>query len=132
MAAWHGPRHRSWASDTNLSLIFAFAIVAGYVVWELVGEAPQGMVTLVGLAGGALLGGLTGDKRKREVERDRDVKDAQETAHRAEVKAERLAEVARAEHPDEAGRLDAIEERADQSEARETEPSRHREGDDRG
>ncbi|QFG06034.1 hypothetical protein KDW75_gp32 [Mycobacterium phage Mercurio] len=98
MAPWRGPRHRSWASDTNLSLLFAFAIVAGYVIWELFGEAPQGMVTLVGLAGGALLGGLTGDKRKREVERDADVKDAQDTAHRAEVKADRAAAVA--EHQD--------------------------------
>ncbi|QFG10111.1 hypothetical protein PBI_LEMURIA_31 [Mycobacterium phage Lemuria] len=100
MAPWQaGRRHRSWYSDTNLSLIFAFAIVAGYVVWELFGEAPQGMVTLVGLAGGALLGGLTGDKRKREADRDADVKDANDTAHRAEVKADRAAAVAESEHP---------------------------------
>lgn len=101
MAPWQaGRRHRSWLSDTNLSLIFAFAVVAGYVAWELFGEAPQGMVTLVGLAGGALLGGLTGDKRKREAERDEDVKDAKDTAHRAEAKADRAAAVAEAEHPD--------------------------------
>lgn len=101
MAPWQaGRRHRSWLSDTNLSLIFAFAVVLGYVVWELVGEAPQGMVTLVGLAGGVLLGGLAGDKRKREAERDEDVKDAKDTAHRAEVKADRAAAVAEVEHPD--------------------------------
>lgn len=101
MAPWQaGRRHRSWYSDTNLSLIFAFAIVAGYVVWELFGEAPQGMVTLVGLAGGALLGGLTGDKRKRDDERAATVKDASDTAHRAEAKADRAASVAEAEHPD--------------------------------
>ena len=93
MAPWQaGRRHRSWLSDTNLSLIFAFAVVAGYVLWELVGTAPQGMVTLVGLAGGALLGGLTGDKRKREADRDADVKDAKDTAHRAEEKADRLTD----------------------------------------
>ncbi|AKF14532.1 hypothetical protein SEA_CAMBIARE_30 [Mycobacterium phage Cambiare] len=100
MAAWNGPRHRSWASDTRLSLYFAIAIVVTYVIWEIVGEAPQGMVTLVGLAGGALLGGLSGDKSKREAERAADVKDAQETAHRAEVKADRAGAVAEVEHPD--------------------------------
>ncbi|QBP30245.1 hypothetical protein KDW77_gp31 [Mycobacterium phage Pinnie] len=99
MAAWNGPRHRSWASDTRLSLYFAIAIVVTYVIWEIVGEAPQGMVTLVGLAGGALLGGLSGDKSKRDAERAADVKDAQDTAHRAEVKAERAAAVAEVEHP---------------------------------
>lgn len=100
MAAWKGPRHRSWASDTNLSLLFAIAIVVTYVIWEIVGEAPQGMVTLVGLAGGALLGGLSGDKTKRNAERDANVKDAQDTAHRAEVKADAAAIVAEVEHPD--------------------------------
>ena len=105
MAPWQaGRRHRSWLSDTNLSLIFAFAVVAGYVVWELVGEAPQGMVTLVGLAGGALLGELTGDKRKRDDERAETVKDAQDTAHRAEAKAEAAGAVAETEHPDTARR----------------------------
>lgn len=101
MAPWQaGRRHRSWYSDTNLSLIFAFAVVAGYVAWELFGEAPQGMVTLVGLAGGALLGKLTGDKRKRDDERAETVKDANDTAHRAEAKADRAAAVAETEHPD--------------------------------
>ena len=100
MAPWRGPRHRSWASDTNLSLLFAFAIVVGYVIWELFGEAPQGMVTLVGLAGGALLGGLSGDKRKRDDERAANVKDAQDTAHRAEAKADRATNVAELEHPE--------------------------------
>ena len=101
MAPWQaGRRHRSLLSDTNLSLIFAFAVVAGYMVWELFGEAPQGMVTLVGLAGGALLGGLTGDRRKREAERDEDVKDAKDTAHRAEVKIDRVVQVVEREHPE--------------------------------
>jgi hypothetical protein len=100
VAAWEGPRHRSWLSDTRLSLYFAIAIVVTYVIWEIVGEAPQGMVTLVGLAGGALLGGLSGDKSKRDAERASDVKDARDTAHRAEDKADRAAAVAEVEHPD--------------------------------
>ncbi len=66
MAAWSGPRHRSWGRDTNLTAVFAGAVVVGYVVWELVGEAPQGMVTLVGLAGGALFGAVSSDKKKRD------------------------------------------------------------------
>jgi hypothetical protein len=104
VAAWNGPRHRSWLSDTNLSLCFAIAIVVAYFIWELVGTAPQGMVTLVGLAGGALLGGLSGDKRKREAERDQDVKDAKATAQAAAVVADRAAAVAEVEHPETAQR----------------------------
>lgn len=100
MAPWNGPRHRSWLSDTRLSLYFAIAIVVTYVIWEIVGEAPQGMVTLVGLAGGALLGGISGDKRKREHERDREVEDARDTADRAEAKADRAGAVAEVEHPE--------------------------------
>ena len=76
MAPWRGPRHRSWASDTNLSLVFAGAIVAVYLIWELVGEAPQGMVTLVGLAGGALIGATSGDRSKRNAETEHKADDA--------------------------------------------------------
>lgn len=99
MAPWKGPRHRSWASDTNLSLVFAFSVVAGYVIWELFGEAPQGMVTLFGLAGGAILGGLSQDRRRRDSEQDSDVRDAKATASRAEVKADRLTDAAESAHP---------------------------------
>ncbi|QFG09984.1 hypothetical protein KDW74_gp30 [Mycobacterium phage Antsirabe] len=104
MAPWNGPRHRSWLSDTNLSLCFAIAIVAAYFIWELVGTAPQGMVTLVGLAGGALLGGLSGDKKKRDAERDEDVREAKTTAQAAAVVADRAATVAETEHPETAHR----------------------------
>lgn len=100
MAPWRGPRHRSWASDTNLSLVFAGAIVTVYLLWELVGQAPQGMVTLVGLAGGALLGATSGDRSKRNREVDEKADDAKTTAERAEVKADRLVQVAEAEPPE--------------------------------
>ena len=92
MAPRQGPRHRSWASDTNLSIVFAAVIVVGYIVWELVGEAPQGMITLVGVAGGALFGALSGDKRKRDDDTERTAERAAATAERAEVKADMVAD----------------------------------------
>ncbi|AOT25141.1 hypothetical protein PBI_TERROR_30 [Mycobacterium phage Terror] len=64
----------------------ATVVVVAYVIWEIVGEAPQGMVTLVGLAGGALFGAVSGDKRKR-------VHDVEQTAERAEAKADRAVAV---------------------------------------
>ncbi|AYD84615.1 hypothetical protein SEA_PAITO_30 [Mycobacterium phage Paito] len=94
MAAWKGPRHRSWASDTNISLLMAIVVVVAYVIWEIVGEAPQGMVTLVGLAGGALFGAVSGDKRKRDHEIER-------TAKRAEAKADRAVAVVEDQDRDE-------------------------------
>ena len=105
MAPWNGPRHRSWASDTNLSFLFAGVTIATYVIWELFGEAPQGMVTLVGLAGGALFGAVAGDKRKREVETERKA----EHAERVAVQAERKADEAVAGVADCATRADAAE-----------------------
>lgn len=100
MAPWQGPRHRSWASDTTLSFAFAVVVIVTYVVWEIVGEAPQGMVTLVGLAGGAIFGAVSGDKKKRDHDTERKADRAEATADRAEVKADRLTAVAEAEHPD--------------------------------
>lgn len=81
--------------------MFAGAIVAGYIVWELVGTAPQGMVTLVGVAGGAFFGAVSGDKKKRDADTERKADRAEATADRAEVKADRLTDVAEQTHPDE-------------------------------
>ena len=119
MAAWSGPRHRSWARDTNLTAVFAGAVVVGYVVWELVGEAPQGMVTLVGLAGGALFGAVSGDKKKRDRDTEVTAQHAEATAQRAEATANSAAQASRA------GDL-----RADAAEGRESGPSLHRHDDD--
>ncbi|ABW88429.1 hypothetical protein SEA_EVANESCE_34 [Mycobacterium phage Evanesce] len=86
MAPWgNQPRHRTWASDTVLTSAAAVIVIAIYMCWELFGDepAPQGMVTLVGLAGGALFGAVSRDKRKREDE-------VTQTAERAEAKADRL------------------------------------------
>lgn len=57
-----------------------------YVVWEMVGQAPQGLVSLLGVAGGAWFGAVSGDKKKREAE-------VAATAERAEAKADRVAAV---------------------------------------
>lgn len=118
MAAWNGPRHRSWARDTNLTAVFAGCVVIGYVVWELVGEAPQGMVTLVGLAGGALFGAVSKDKQRRDADTRETANHAEQTANRAEATANSAARQGR-----------AGEQRADAAEVRESEPSLHRHDD---
>lgn len=81
----------------------AFVVVV-YVVWEAVGTAPQGMITLVGVAGGALFGAVSGDKKKRDADTEHQAARAERTAERAEVKADRLVEVAEAAHPEETHR----------------------------
>lgn len=91
MAAWKGPRHRSWASDTNLTLVAAVLVIGIYLAWETVSEAPQGLITLVGLAGGALFGAVSNDKRKRENDVEKQAERAEKTAERAEAKADELA-----------------------------------------
>lgn len=97
--------------------------MVGYVIWEIVGTAPQGMVTLVGLAGGALFGAVSGDKKKRDHDTEVTAAHAEETAQRAEATANSAARQAR-----------TGDRRADAAEERESEPSLHRheapEGDD--
>lgn len=92
VAPWNGPRHQSWLSDTVLTSVMAAVVIVAYIAWEALGTAPQGMVTLVGVAGGALFGAVSGDKRKRE-------QDTERVASRADRKADALAEVADHEHP---------------------------------
>ena len=86
MAPWKGPRHRSWASDTRLTLIFAGVILATYLIWEAVGEAPQGLVTLVAIAGGALFGAVSGDRNKRAAETEQRVERVEKRADDAELR----------------------------------------------
>lgn len=71
-----------------------------YIVWEIVGQAPQGLVSLLGVAGGAWFGAVSGDKKKRDADTEATADDAKATAQRAEVKADRLVAVAEQEHPD--------------------------------
>lgn len=92
MAPWRGPRHRSWAANTNLAFISAVVIFVTYLVWEAVSTAPPGLVTLLGVAGAAWFGALTDDKKKRDAE-------TSDTANRAEAKADRLTDLAEQEHP---------------------------------
>ena len=110
MAPWNGPRHRSWASNSNIGALSCLLVFVVYVVWDIVSHdhVPTGISTLLGIAGGAWFGGITDDKRRR----DQDVEDtgnrAEATADRAEAKAD-----------------DALQ-RSDTSIERETDWSQHR------
>lgn len=104
-------------------------IFTTYVIWEIVATAPQGLVSLLGIAGGAWFGAVSGDKKKRDA-------DTEATAHRAEATADRAersagrAEVAigRTDTAVAEGdlRADVAEVRADDSEERESGWSQHR------
>jgi hypothetical protein len=115
VAPWKGPRHRSWAANTNLATI-AFAVIFGtYVTWEIVDTAPPGLVTLLGVASAAWFGAISDDKKKREAEVEETANRAERTAVRAEAKAD-------------AGgtRADAADKRAAAAEDRERGWSQHR------
>ncbi|WP_431231462.1 hypothetical protein ACQ856_18040 [Mycolicibacterium psychrotolerans] len=104
MSPWGDrPRHRVWwASDTFWTFLAAVVVIAVYIVWEIVDTAPQGMVTLVGLAGGAVFGAATGDKRKRDADVSNTADRAETKADRANDKADALTRVAEREHPEDA------------------------------
>jgi hypothetical protein len=76
-------------------------------------DPPTYLTGLLGLAGGAFFGAVGSDNNKRKVELARDVKiansratDINETAIRAEHKADQLGQIVKIKHPDEAGRID--------------------------
>ena len=72
-----------------------------YIIWAIVdpNHIPSGLTPLLGIAGGVWFGAITDDKRKK----DRDVADtgnrAEATADRAEIKVERLTDLAEVQHP---------------------------------
>lgn len=94
MAPWHGSRHQSWASNSNIVGVSCAAIAIIYLVWAAVDPAhvPEELKGLLGLAGGAWFSAVSDDKRRK----DEDVKN---TANRAEAKVDRLTDVAEMEHP---------------------------------
>ena len=98
---WEGPRHRSWASNTVLTFLCLVACLIATGVSDYFGEPPNYLVALLGTAAGAFFTAIGSDKQKREAERDADTRTAQRTADRAEIKADKLAEVADREHPEE-------------------------------
>lgn len=108
VSPWEGPRHRSWASNTVLTLIALVAVLAATVTVDYFGEPPTYLVALLGTTAGAFFTALGADKNKRDAE-------VSTTAHRAEATADRAERKA-----------DAADHRADASEDRETGWSQHR------
>lgn len=96
MAAWgKGPRHRSWASNSNIFGLSCLVVLIIYTAMWFASpthDVPVEIKALVGIAGGAWFQGITTDKRKRD-------DDVRNTANRAEAKVDRLTDVAEAEHP---------------------------------
>lgn len=107
---WNGQRHRSWASDTIIvGFVFLVVLIVTVVIDSTNGPdpAPPYLTGLLGAAGAAFFAAAGADKNKREAEIADDARIAKnrassinETAIRAEAKADKLAEFARSEHPD--------------------------------
>lgn len=90
---WEGQRHRSWASNTVLTLVLLVVLILATVASDYFGEPPNYLVGLLGTAAGAFFAAIGSDKQKKETE-------VKATAERAEAKADAAVEVAQAEHPD--------------------------------
>lgn len=95
-----GKRHESWASNTKMAWAALAIVFLTYVVWSIVAPpAPTGITTLLGVAGGALFGAVTDEKRRQEYETRETADRAETVAERAEVKVDKLTEVAEQQHP---------------------------------
>lgn len=109
MTAWNGPRHRSWASDTMIfAVVFVIVLFTNVITsWLTHAPPPSYLQGLLGASSAAFFGAAGSDKNKREAEIADDARVAKTrateigaTADRAEAKADTLAGLARAEHPE--------------------------------
>lgn len=112
---WNGSRHRSWASNTVLTLVLLIVLIAATVLSDYFGEPPNYLVGLLGTAAGAFFAAIGSDKQKKDTE-------VAATAERAEAKADAAVEVVQAEHVTaaegdrataERGRVEAEDERVE-------------------
>lgn len=138
---WNGNRHRSWGSNTILTLILLIACLAATVSIDVFAnsEPPNYLIALLGTSAGAFFAAIGSDKQKKDTE-------VAHTAERAEAKVDALVEVAGPEAAERIGKLETdmkteqdrntvLENRAADSEERESGWSKHRdhtddEGDD--
>jgi hypothetical protein len=120
---WNGPRHRSWASDTVIfAVVFVITLLVTVIVDATNGPdpAPAYLTGLLGASATALFGAAASDKSKREAEIAQDARVAKtratsinETAVRAEAKADKLIELAKVEHPEHEMPHTLLEDQAD-------------------
>jgi len=83
-----------------LTFLLLVVCIIATVISDKFGEPPQYLVGLLGTSAGAFFAAIGSDKQKRDQE-------VAQTAERAERKADKLVEVARAEHPETAARAEA-------------------------
>jgi len=105
---FHGPRHRSWLSDTVIfAAVFVIVLLATVITDILNGPAdpPAYLVGLCGAAGSALFGAVSSDKSKREREIIVDAAVAKDRSLRTEQRVDALVEFAANEHPEDAHRI---------------------------
>lgn len=89
MAPWKGPRHSSWASNLNLSIVASALVIAAHITWSVYGVPPQALTTLLGVAGATLFGTITEETARRRKERDKTVVRQKRRLAVAESRAEK-------------------------------------------
>jgi hypothetical protein len=86
---WDGPRYRSWASNTVLTLILLLVCLVVTATVDHFGEPPNYLVGLLGTAAGAFFTAIGSDKNKREAEdREYDRREIERRMGRSEKRAD--------------------------------------------
>ena len=99
MAPWTGPRHKSWAANTNVATVALAILFLTWLIWEIAGTAPPLLAQLLGPATGIWFASVAGDQKKKQ-DAVAEKADAAETrAGEAERRVDRLEQVAEHEHP---------------------------------
>lgn len=80
-----------------LTFFVLLVCIVATVITDYFGEPPSYLVGLLGTAAGAFFAAVGSDKQKRDIEV---AEEAKHVAQRAEAKADTLAEIAVAAHPD--------------------------------
>lgn len=107
MAPWEGPRHKTWAANTNVATVALAILFLTWLIWEIAGTAPPLLAQLLGPATGIWFASVAGDQRKRQdavsdkadAASDR-ADEASTRADDAEREVNNLKKVAKKEHPD--------------------------------
>jgi hypothetical protein len=112
---WKGPRYQSWASNTVISGAALVVILISTIIIDALNgsEPPPTYLTgLLGVAAGAFFGAVGVDKGKKEADIEKtavaaasQAAESSETALRAELKADILAEIAAQAHPETQGMM---------------------------
>lgn len=114
MAPWGGPRHQSWAANTNVATVALAILFLTWLIWEIAGTAPPLLAQLLGPATGIWFASVAGDQKKKQDEvaekadqAETRANDAETRADAAQARVDRVENVVRDKHPEASGELES-------------------------